>query len=459
MKTIENLVFGGGGMLGAAYVGAFQVLEENHIAGNSRVDETPPADPQVWGAVTAAAGTSAGAIFAALVALGNSATAIAKIMASTDLATFADFAPGGMGLCKGEVFRSWMQDRVFAALGKRDATFADLRAKAQDPKSKGLYKDLHVFSHSVESSRTVEFSAASSPDVPIADAVRASMSVPFFFRPWNFTGTSATAFPGDYIDGGVAFNYPVSAFDSASANDKTLGFILENMNYESEGIVTVALHVGLYGILRATGTLGTPLGNVLGLCLDTAIGFYKSYYRLEDKPLPIPFMAADPGVATVLRTTDDGTPARAEAAAAELTVRLTALRDRVAGADASRAESLDLAAVQRDMLSIVALVSMAAESGTAGQALASKAIASLADRDGVSLEGVWSDVLRFGSILGATFNLPTNLVFQRDAGRTVMLNCLGYQFADFWLPKCDTDRLIDAGRTCARDYLSFIMYA
>ena len=53
MATIKNLVFKGGGVLGIAYAGAIKVLE----------------DKQILGQIERVAGTSAGAITAALVNL------------------------------------------------------------------------------------------------------------------------------------------------------------------------------------------------------------------------------------------------------------------------------------------------------------------------------------------------------------------------------------------------------
>jgi NTE family protein len=46
---------------------------------------------------------------------------------------------------------------------------------------------------------------------PVADGVRASMSVPFFYRP--FTLTSATGRKSTLLDGGVLSNFPIYTFD------------------------------------------------------------------------------------------------------------------------------------------------------------------------------------------------------------------------------------------------------
>jgi hypothetical protein len=56
-------------------------------------------------------------------------------------------------------------------------------------------------------------------------------------------------------------------------------------------------------------------------------------------------------------------------------------------------------------------------------------------------------------------NTPTNMVFDRDASRTIFIDTLGYIYFDFFLPDWDTANLIDSGYACTRSYLSFIMYS
>ena len=48
-------------------------------------------------------------------------------------------------------------------------------------------------------------------DQPVADAVRASMSIPFLFRPVSLT--SATGFTSRLVDGGLLSNYPIDSLD------------------------------------------------------------------------------------------------------------------------------------------------------------------------------------------------------------------------------------------------------
>ncbi|MEB4208107.1 patatin-like phospholipase family protein [Mycobacterium sp. 94-17] len=46
---------------------------------------------------------------------------------------------------------------------------------------------------------------------PVADAVRASMAIPFFYRPVKLTGTDGTT--STLVDGGVLSNFPIDTFD------------------------------------------------------------------------------------------------------------------------------------------------------------------------------------------------------------------------------------------------------
>jgi NTE family protein len=123
----------------------------------------------------------------------------------------------------------WIQGLVKGSpLGlAEDATFADLKAKG------GL--DLYVFSTNLNLQTTPEFSADKSPDVQIAEAVRASMSIPIFFKAWRFSNDN----PNDHVhvDGGVQYVFPLSIFDDSrfnadadadSYNEESLGLYLDN---------------------------------------------------------------------------------------------------------------------------------------------------------------------------------------------------------------------------------------
>ncbi|MCA6361439.1 MAG: patatin-like phospholipase family protein [Bacteroidetes bacterium] len=205
----ENLVFKGGGVLGIAYAGALQVLEQQNILQN----------------IQRVAGTSAGAITAALVSLRYTAAEIKSIVNATNFKSFEDGlnplrVATKYGLYEGDAFLSWMQQRITGKGLAATATFADF-------KNAGMM-DLHVFSTDLNLGTVREFSFATSPNVVVAEAVRASMSIPLFFRAWQFSNNN----PDNhiYVDGGMVLNFPIRTFDTGTTpNPQTLGLFLTNL--------------------------------------------------------------------------------------------------------------------------------------------------------------------------------------------------------------------------------------
>jgi NTE family protein len=198
-----NLVFEGGGVKGVAYCGALEVLEQAGVLGQ----------------VTAVAGTSAGAIMATLVALGDSSAQLRETMLDLDFRAFED---GGLegpirlvehyGWYRGDALKTWVAKQIDARLGSPTATFADLAAAGG--------RDLRVVATNVRTQQPEIFSLAATPGVALADAVRMSLSIPFFFASVEHDG-------GVYVDGGATWNYPIEIFDGEQANPKTLGFHLD----------------------------------------------------------------------------------------------------------------------------------------------------------------------------------------------------------------------------------------
>jgi NTE family protein len=185
-----DLVLEGGGVKGAALVGAITAL-------------TSAAEPYTCHRV---AGTSAGAIVASMLAAGYSAEELRTIMTELDFSQFED-NPGifarhfreigeGLGLIlheglfEGRFLHDWIQ-RILAARDVR--TWGDLRD--DDPGSslppEQRYK-LVVIVSDVSRGRMLRLPwdyralLGVDPDTqPVADAVRASAGIPFFFRPFG----------------------------------------------------------------------------------------------------------------------------------------------------------------------------------------------------------------------------------------------------------------------------------
>lgn len=207
-----NLVFEGGGVKGVAYAGALAVLEAKGILPH----------------IERVAGTSAGAIVACLLSLNYRASDIATIVGGMDFSAFEDKENllkklHYYGLHPGTDFLTWLQQKITTAPVKLDqnATFSDFR--------KAGCRDLHVFACDLYTQSLAEFSYQTTPDVTVAEAVRASMSIPLFFNAWKFSNGK----PNDhlYVDGGTVYNFPITAFDNqGDPNWATLGFRLEDVN-------------------------------------------------------------------------------------------------------------------------------------------------------------------------------------------------------------------------------------
>lgn len=259
----ENLVLKGGGPKGFAYIGALQVM----------------ADQGLLSELKRVAGTSAGAITAALLAVGYTPEELSKIMLGKDtfelldpkgrleadlvqlaqnptvkagLAAIArDYWQGGSailhpirnaeevykrllectGLCKGDTFQQWIDDLIYEKTGIRDCTFEELHRKAVNAKQ---CKDLHIFAVRLGGKRSsepepVRFEWENYGNLTIASAIRASMSIPGVFKPHilrfkDQQGTFLRPELGSYVDGGVLKNYPLDAFDDRKyQNQKNWG--------------------------------------------------------------------------------------------------------------------------------------------------------------------------------------------------------------------------------------------
>ena len=199
----QNLVLEGGGVKGIAYAGAFEVLEQQGI-----LKQVGPV-----------AGTSAGAITATLVALRYEPDQIRSLIFNIPFENFKDGGSTGLirlfkhfGWFKGDYFLDLMRCLITNQTKKPVTTFKDLKDMG--------FRDLHVFSTDLSTGKSMEFSAANTPDVEVALAVRMSMSIPLFFASVDFNDNL-------FVDGGVLRNYPIDAFDTrAAANPATLGLHL-----------------------------------------------------------------------------------------------------------------------------------------------------------------------------------------------------------------------------------------
>ncbi len=219
-----DLVCEGGGVKGIGLAGAYAALEE---AGY---------EPQN------VAGTSAGAITAALIAAGYSADELREIVFDLDYRQFEDRGWEdrvplvnqplsillAQGIFEGERFLAWMRDLLEA---KGIETFAQLKTEWDDPKY--AYR-LQVIASDVSARELLVLPRDAAklgiaPDeLEVALAVRMSMSIPIFFEPVRIENAE-TNHEHVIVDGGMLSNFPVWLFDSGDLEEPdwpTFGLLL-----------------------------------------------------------------------------------------------------------------------------------------------------------------------------------------------------------------------------------------
>lgn len=214
----RNLVMEGGGIRGIAYGGALRELERQGVLGG----------------IARVGGTSAGAIQAALLAVGYSAAEIIAVVNATPVQRLNDgrflFFGGSHRLLKqygwyrGDQFARYLSELVARKTGRPNLTLGELHTLVQLPPAPGAagrFRDLYVTGTNLTSQRTQVFSYETNPTLRVADAVRISMSIPLYFRAvlldargQVIRGRPAPGQPVQVlVDGGLLANYPIDLFD------------------------------------------------------------------------------------------------------------------------------------------------------------------------------------------------------------------------------------------------------
>ena len=212
----KNLVLEGGGVRGLAYAGVFSVLEEKGIL--QQIENV--------------GGSSAGAIAGMLVSIGFTAEEIDSLMKDLPIQKFND-GKGGVvgkykrfknayGIYKGEEFEKWLQELIAYKTGKSLLTFNQLHQLHLNNNS---YKDLYCTGTNLSKQQLEIFSFTTTPNMPIALAVRISSTIPIYFEPVALDNqfkkikkTDSVSFTNYYVDGGMLCNYPINFFDTSENN-------------------------------------------------------------------------------------------------------------------------------------------------------------------------------------------------------------------------------------------------
>ncbi len=237
----KNLVFQGGGVKSYVYHGVLPVLEKEDIL------------PQI----DRVAGSSAGALMAVMLCFRLSAAETIDLYRTVEYDKIRSLVPeleesvkeafgpleNGLARVKGNLdaiarlvrrfglyahdyAENWLQTTIAQFCeGNGRATFADFRERG--------FRDPYIIAVNISQHRVEVFSADTTPDVAVTDAVIMSGTIPFFFEALRFDGQSLGQ--GDYyVDGGTLTNYPISLFDHFRFrnNDRLFSF---GVNWETLG--------------------------------------------------------------------------------------------------------------------------------------------------------------------------------------------------------------------------------
>jgi NTE family protein len=197
------------------------------------------------------------------------------------------------GVLKTEVFRRWINERIKIKLTQR---FPDKRF-GPDILFKDLPVPLKIIAAEHQRRAIREFSSVLDPDLPIADAVCASISIPFVFTPKKIGGV-------EFVDGGMMSNFPAWVFDEELKNvspfTPIIGFRLVGDSESSPSDEQILMHYTrnvAYCALFGDGKLETRnVGNLIELLLPVKLGMlefdatkerkenaYSSAYRAAEK--------------------------------------------------------------------------------------------------------------------------------------------------------------------------------
>lgn len=206
-------IFGGGAIRGISYVGAVKALEEIGVYPDT------------------VAGSSVGAIFAGLTAVGYTAYELKEIFMQVNYELFRDIHFGfgkDFALSKGLIFFDWLRELIekkyygenYDKSGNKPVTFADLE------------KNVVVMATDITNFKYKEFSKSETPDVELAYAIRVSSTMPGLMKPVEENGAVL-------VDGDLQKSWPLWRLSKNLCLDdeRVLEFRLEGEEGKSQNTI------------------------------------------------------------------------------------------------------------------------------------------------------------------------------------------------------------------------------
>lgn len=222
-------LFGGGAIRGLSYVGAVKAFEEFKID------------------MVKIGGSSVGAIFAALLAVGYNSEELNDAFLRVNFNLFKDISIGIgplFALSKGEVFLEWVRDLIESKFyGKKYQKGLNAAVTFKD-----LKKDLVIITTDLGNFECKEFSKKATPDYEVASAVRISCCMPGLMKPIEYNNRLL-------VDGDLQKSWPMWKLSETLKNseERILELRLEG-NYETGDISGIDYANAVYSCMTASST-------------------------------------------------------------------------------------------------------------------------------------------------------------------------------------------------------------
>ena len=229
-KSLEyTCIFGGGAIRGVSYAGAVKAMEELNIN------------------IKTLAGSSVGAIFAGLMAVGYNADELNEVFMQVNYELFRDIHFGlgkDFALSKGEIFLDWLKELI------EKKYYGENYKKGENPPvtfSK-LEKDLIIITTDLTNFKFKEFSKFETPDFEIAYAIRISSTMPGLMKPIEEDGALL-------VDGDLQKSWPLWRLSKnlCPDNERVLEFRLEG-DYEGKGKNAINFMNTIYSCVTSLAT-------------------------------------------------------------------------------------------------------------------------------------------------------------------------------------------------------------
>lgn len=222
-------IFGGGAIRGVSYVGAVKAIEEIGINPNT------------------IAGSSVGAIFAGLLAVGYSAEELKEIFMQVNYELFRDIHFGfgkDFAISKGEIFLDWLRELI----EKKVYGSTYIKGENSPVTFKDLSKNLVIITTDLTNFKYKEFSKFETPDIEIAYAIRISSTMPGLMKPVVHENALL-------VDGDLQKSWPLWRLSKNLCPDdeRVLEFRLEG-DYEGKGTNAIDFINTVYSCITALAT-------------------------------------------------------------------------------------------------------------------------------------------------------------------------------------------------------------